>query len=198
MLLFDENDNDMIFFIFANVLVLKAMHDRGYSVKDVPYDEIILQSCLDALFDKVEWEDSPVPKKYEKLLEKYDKDSEEYCYISDFLERMHYKIRLYLSDLKEIFPFLSADQVAGLAEIITRVTINPAEELVDYFPDYGYYDWQWMENDGMVVGIEVRFYDVPRYQEVPVPSLEVLHFLEFIDTVKSFRRELLECTSPAA
>lgn len=198
MLLFDENENDMIYFIVANVLVLKAMHDRGYDVKDVLYDGITLKDCLKIIFDKVQWKDSTAPKKYEKLLQRYDEDSEEYFYLADFLERDHYVLRLYLNDLKEIWPLLTADQVARLAEIIDRIVINPAEELIDYFPDYGYYNWKWLKKGGVVAGIEVRFYDVPQYQEVPVPSLEVLNFLEFIDVVRSFRRELVECTSPAA
>ncbi|MGB9846240.1 MAG: hypothetical protein ACPLRH_01920, partial [Desulfotomaculales bacterium] len=145
-----------------------------------------------------EWEDSAAPEEYQKLLQKFDEDSEEYFYLADFLGRDHFVLRLYLNDLKEVWPFLTADQVARLAEIISRVTINPAEELFDCFPDYGYYDWQWLKKDGSVAGIELRFYDVPQYQEVPVPSLELLSFLELVDTVKSFRKELSECTSPAA
>lgn len=198
MHLFEDNDNDMIYFIFANVLVLKAMHDRGYDVKDVLYDGIILKDCLKIIFDKVQWKDSTAPKKYQKLLQKLDEDSEEYFYLADFLDRDHYVLRLYMNDLKEVWPFLTASQIARLTEIIDRVTIDPAEELVDFFPDYGYYNWRWLKKGGVVTGIELRFYDVPQYQEVPVPSLELLNFLEFVDTVKSFRKELSECISPAA
>lgn len=198
MLLFNQDNGDTIYFLFANVLVLKAMHDRGYEVKNVLYSEPILSDCLDIIFDKVEWENAEAPEKYARLIEKYDEDSEEYAFLADFLERRHYVLRLYLNDLKEVWPRLAPEQIARLAEIIGRVTVDPAGELIDYFPEYGYYDWRWLKENGAAVGIEVGFFDLPQYQEFPVPSLEIFAFLKFIDAVKLIRKELAECTNPAA
>lgn len=187
-------------YCLSNVLVLKKMYDRGYNVKNICYDDgPILKNCLDAFAGQpLEWEDVR-PDYNEKYKETLDENAQ-YIY-EDFMGRDHYKIPLPLPGLEQTWKHLTGKDKESIASMIkARVFVEPdfIENFMDYgVPDSGFYDWEWLYEDGTVKGIYLYLFDVPMYCEYPPTSTEMLGILDVADLIENLKKERLECTNRA-
>lgn len=187
MYFFDWNEN-YLRFVFSNVMVLKAMYDRGYNTKEIsPYDEIIFSDCLDVIFKNVKYEDI-VPAYDESYADSLgDRESDQRLAYEDFCNRRHYKITIPIPEVAEMWP-LSEEELSRAGEVLGKFVYSP-EELFDegYLPDYAVYRYEWLRD-----GICLYMYDVYEYSEEPVESPEILYILELLDLLRQFKAERKE------
>jgi len=185
---FFDWDGDYLRFVFSNVMVLKAMHDRRYNIREIsPYDEVIFSDCLDVIFKNVKWEDI-VPAYDESYAESLgDEESEQRLVYEEFCNRRHYKITIPIPEVAEMWP-LSEEELSRAGEVIGKFVYSP-EELFDegYLPDFAVYRCEWLKD-----GICMYMYDVYEYSEEPSESTEILHILELLDLIRQFRMERKE------
>ena len=189
MLLFDW-DEDYLRYVLSNVMVLKAMHDRGYDVEGIPPDEeSILSPCLNRIFGNVRWADVVPEYDEDFALALGDEDDERRCAYEDFHSRYHYKLVIPIPEVAELWPF-SAGELALLEEKLRKFVIDPNEIFEEgYLPDYAFYRWEWLE-DGR--GVCLYMYDIYEGCESPPESLEVLGILEFLDTLRDIKQKRKE------
>lgn len=187
MSLYDDYSEDYLRFIFSNAVVLKAMHDRGYSVRGIePDDGPILTTCLDRIFKGVEWKDTnPVLDKEPAPV----KDSEEWDVYDEFQERHHYKIKIPIKEVKELWPF-TEDELKLINAKMEDIVWDPERFFEDcYLPLWAFYKWEWLKSRDSVIGITLYMFDVPKYNEEPPESLEVLDILDLVDMLRDIKKK---------
>lgn len=186
---FSDWGEQYICFVFSNVMVLKAMHDRGYNVKGIsPYDEVIFSSCLNAIFRGVEFEDyAPnYDRDYAESLGD-EKESEQRQVYEEFCSRDHCKIIIPIPEVAELWP-LTKEELARAGAVLEKFVFDPEEFFTEgYLPDFVIYRSEWLKD-----GLCLYACDSSEYSEEPAESPEILHILELLDLLRQFKAERRE------
>jgi len=186
MFLFNDWDEHYIQFVVSNVMVLKAMHDKGYDVKEIsPYDRSIFFDCLDVIFKDFNYEN--ITPEYDKdyadsLGDEDDEESLQRTIYEDFCERCHYKINLFIPEVTKMWPF-SKEELLQANKTIKRFVWDIKTFIKEeYFPEYAIYHYEWLKD-----GICLYMYDVGDYYEGFPESQEILEILKFLELLKQFQ-----------
>lgn len=187
MSLYDEYTEEYLYFIFTNALVLKAMYDKGYSVKNIRPDDPILASCLERIFRGVEWID--IDSGFdEKVAQSFDENDEEKAIYEDFHYRDHYKIKIPIKEVGELWPF-TEDELKRIEEKMNTFVWDPEQFYEDcYLPLWAFYKWEWLESEeGLPAGISLYMYNVPEYSEELPITTEIIDILELLDVLRDIK-----------
>lgn len=196
-------------FVVDNLLVAKLLHDRGFKVDGLDIGDAIFGSVLDILFgeDNITWDsiDPVLPDDAERILEKIEEgeelpeeETEAGCYISEYVNRDHYRIEVRINDLAELNDSLRPKNYRQMMEPLKGVGYSSNEHFnvdlcEEYFPWYELVEEiEWLrDKSGKIIGFWLHMIDVAQGTEEPVSDLRYTEaFIRFWDALQIIKKKV--------